>query len=68
MAPPDGQLDGLICPRTGKPCQARSYADCREFWECVRKVLAQAEPAPAPPAPRGGREGEQVRARDAHCR
>lgn len=69
MAPPDGQLDGLVCPLTGRSCQARSYADCREFWDCVRKAMdQQAEQSPGPPGSRGGQAGEEAQAQDGPSR
>jgi regulator of cell morphogenesis and NO signaling len=30
-----------VCPRTGHACSQGDPATCREFWDCVRAVLAQ---------------------------
>ena len=41
MVSSENYLEGSLCPHTGEPCSSRSYAECKQFWECVREAIKQ---------------------------
>ena len=41
MVSSERYLEGFPCPHTGESCSARSYAECKRFWECVRESMKQ---------------------------
>ena len=55
MASSQKYLEGFPCPHTGEACSARSYAECKQFWECVRQAIEQKH-ATEPPT-NGGNGG-----------